>query len=258
MARANKINFREADANKIKNIVKRVNAKINYNLKKNPEIAPYLPEKESAQQIINALKGGTRNQFNEYVRQANNFLKRGSTKTVNYGGEQIPLFLRKEISVRLKRINTRRNAMLSKIKVGPEYGNINRVERANLRPKKNYKKTKSSNFISFLKSVFKQGDINYIDELNRIYKENFITSMYNHGFTNEEIEIISAYLNTFDINEIYLLSLEDERLHLRFIYSEEIESDENLPSTNMVKAFIEHFGILPSVNYYNFNDDFYS
>ena len=249
MARTNKINFRAVDAAKIKNIVKRVNAKINYQNKYHPEISQFLPKKENSRSVSSRLKKGKREEFNDYIRQAENFLKRGSTALTDYGGEQIPIFLRKEIRVRLNRINKNRAQQLSKINVGPEVGNIKRVERANLSPKKDFKKSKYSNFNKFLKSVFTQGDINYNDELNRIYKQNFIESMKNNNFTRKEIEIITKYLNTFDINEIYLKSLEREELHLRFSYT--IEADENA-AESMIKAFIEEFGVIDDLDYGKF------
>lgn len=249
MARTNKINFRADDAAKIKNIVKRVNAKINYQNKYHPEISQFLPKKENSRSVSSRLKKGTREQFNDYIRQAENFLKKGSTALTDYGGEQIPIFLRKEIKVKLNRINKRRRQMLSQIKVGPELGNIKRVERANLSPKKDFKKSKYSDFNKFLKTVFTQGDINYINNLNRIYKQNFIQSMKNSNFTRKEIQIIRKYLNTFDINEIYLKSLEKEELHLRYVYT--YEADENAPE-NMIKAFIKEFGVIRDLDYGKF------
>ena len=102
MARTHDIRWTESDLAEYNRRRKNFNAKRQRLLKKDPTIADFLPEAMT----IDKIK--TRKDFNLFLKDSDDFLKRGSEVETEYHGLQVPTFFKDLMNRRIRSQNARR------------------------------------------------------------------------------------------------------------------------------------------------------
>jgi hypothetical protein len=197
--------------------VRQFNAKITRTLKKNPELAPYLPERLTVQGLRDKIQ--TRQDFNREIKSARHFLKPGAeTPVTSATGIRTTRWEKREIGIKVGVINRRRNRELKKMNPTTEKGTMGTIRENNLRPKKyDIDKIKASDWDMFVYGVEKQIMSGYTAQKNELYKQNFIKAVKT-AFGSKGTEIVEM-AQSIPADILVELYYNDPVLQVEFIYN---------------------------------------
>lgn len=217
MPRQYNIKWRNKDKTRLSNTVRQFNAKITRTLKKNPELAPYLPERLTVQGLRDKIQ--TRQDFNREIKSARRFLKPGAeTPVTSATGIRTTRWEKREIGIKVGVINRRRNRELKKMNPTTEKGTMGTIRENNLRPKKyNIDKIKASDWDMFVYGVEKQIMSGYTAQKNELYKQNFIKAVKT-AFGSKGTEIVEM-AQSIPADILVELYYNDPVLQVEFIYN---------------------------------------
>lgn len=217
MPRQYNIKWRNKDKTRLSNTVRQFNAKITRTLKKNPELAPYLPERLTVQGLRDKIK--TRQDFNLEVNSARRFLKPGAeTPVTSATGIRTTKWEKREVGIKVGVINRRRNRELKKMNPTTEKGTMGTIRENNLRPKKyDIDKIKASDWDMFVYGVEKQIMSGYTAQKNELYKQNFIKAVKT-AFGSKGTEIVEM-AQSIPADILVELYYNDPVLQVEFIYN---------------------------------------
>lgn len=217
MPRQYNIKWRNKDKTRLSNTVRQFNAKITRTLKKNPELAPYLPERLTVQGLRDKIK--TRQDFNREVNSARRFLKPGAeTPVTSATGIRTTKWEKREVGIKVGVINQRRNRELKKMNPTTEKGTMGTIRENNLRPKKyDIDKIKASDWDMFVYGVEKQIMSGYTAQKNELYKQNFIKAVKT-AFGSKGTEIVEM-AQSIPADILVELYYNDPVLQVEFIYN---------------------------------------
>lgn len=217
MPRQYNIKWRNKDKTRLSNTVRQFNAKITRTLKKNPELAPYLPERLTVQGLRDKIK--TRQDFNREVNSARRFLKPGAeTPVTSATGIRTTKWEKREVGIKVGVINRRRNRELKKMNPTTEKGTMGTIRENNLRPKKyDIDKIKASDWDMFVYGVEKQIMSGYTAQKNELYKQNFIKAVKT-AFGSKGTEIVEM-AQSIPADILVELYYNDPVLQVEFIYN---------------------------------------
>lgn len=120
MPKFNKIRWREDDKKELARLAKNFNAKIEYQLKKNPELKDVLPEKVKVKDLKKDIV--SRKDLNRTLDKLATFSQKGMEKVVtNEKGERATLFEIEQTKKNVRRLNAQRRAEQKKIDEMPVY-----------------------------------------------------------------------------------------------------------------------------------------
>jgi len=186
-------------------------------LKKNPELAPYLPERLTVQGLRDKIQ--TRQDFNREIKSARRFLKPGAeTPVTSATGIRTTRWEKREIGIKVGVINRRRNRELKKMNPTTEKGTMGTIRENNLRPKKyDIDKIKASDWDMFVYGVEKQIMSGYTAQKNELYKQNFIKAVKT-AFGSKGTEIVEM-AQSIPADILVELYYNDPVLQVEFIYN---------------------------------------
>lgn len=120
MSKYNKIQWRESDKKELARLTKNFNAKLEYQLKKNPELKDVLPEKVKVRDLKKDIV--SRKDLKRTLDKLATFSQRGMEKVVtNEKGERATLFEIEQAKKNVRRLNAQRRAEQKKIDEMPVY-----------------------------------------------------------------------------------------------------------------------------------------
>lgn len=217
MPRQYNIKWRNKDKTRLSNTVRQFNAKITRTLKKNPELAPYLPERLTVQGLRDKIQ--TRQDFNREIKSARRFLKPGAeTPVTSATGIRTTRWEKREIGIKVGVINRIRNRELKKMNPTTEKGTMGTIRENNLRPKKyDIDKIKASDWDMFVYGVEKQIMSGYTAQKNELYKQNFIKAVKT-AFGSKGTEIVEM-AQSIPADILVELYYNDPVLQVEFIYN---------------------------------------
>lgn len=217
MPRQYNIKWRNKDKTRLSNTVRQFNAKITRMLKKNPELAPYLPERLTVQGLRDKIQ--TRQDFNREIKSARRFLKPGAeTPVTSATGIRTTRWEKREIGIKVGVINRIRNRELKKMNPTTEKGTMGTIRENNLRPKKyDIDKIKASDWDMFVYGVEKQIMSGYTAQKNELYKQNFIKAVKT-AFGSKGTEIVEM-AQSIPADILVELYYNDPVLQVEFIYN---------------------------------------
>lgn len=217
MPRQYNIKWRNEDKTRLSNTVRQFNAKITRTLKKNPELAPYLPERLTVQGLRDKIQ--TRQDFNREVKSARRFLKPGAeTPVTSATGIRTTRWEKQEVGIKVGVINRRRNRELKEMNPTTEKGTMGTIRENNLRPKKyDIDKIKASDWDMFVYGVEKQIMSGYTAQKNELYKQNFIKAVKT-AFGSKGTEIVEM-AQSIPADILVELYYNDPVLQVEFIYN---------------------------------------
>ena len=218
MPRTSKIKWRKKDNQKIASVVRRFNSKLTRTLKKNPELAPYLPERLTTAGLKEKIK--TRQDFNRETRSAERFLRKGSEEPITTNkGIKTTKWEIQETRYKVQQINRQRKVKRKKADVSTEKGTMGTIQANSLQPKKfNINTISPSNWEAFKKSVEKQVSSNYYQEKDEHYKENYLKALYNVFGSQPDFYQLQWYIKQVPASVLVQMYYDDPILQIDFIY----------------------------------------
>ena len=226
------IKWRDSDNKKLAEEVRKFNAKRTRLIKKLPEMVDFLPEKLSVKELREQIT--TRKDFNREIKSIERFMIKGSEKPIiSQTGIKTTEWEKKEIALKVRRINLQRKRELEQAAPSTEKGTMGSVRANNLQPKKfDIDKIKKSDWEKFVESVEKQSRANYQGEKMQKYKENYLRAILdNLGEAGKEL---FEYVSRLDAAFIYNNYYDDPILQIGF-------TSDPLPVETIAESALEHW-----------------
>ncbi len=159
---------------KVTNLVRQFNAKLTRVAKKNPEMAPFLPERISVSKFMNETDA---KRFNQLVRTYSRFLKPGQEQLKRLSKDVIKT--KWEIGtyrVDLRRVNKKKKERQNKVSY--EKGNTRTIQTENLNTYNRKERDLTNRMFDMFRKAFEnQLRSTYAHEVNAIYKQNYLMAL---------------------------------------------------------------------------------
>lgn len=211
------IAWRKSQTESLSKAVRKINAKITRESKKNPEFIDYLPERHSVEELRESIK--TNKDLQRYLRSVERAFKpEAFTPVLTDKGIMTTKYEIEETKLGVRRINRQRKKELEKAELSPERGTMGAITSNNLRPKNfNIDTITPRDFKALNRLINKEGSSTYLDEKEELYKKNYIELAENvlGSEAKELIEIIEG----IDPKLIYGQYYKDPVLQIGFFYS---------------------------------------
>lgn len=174
MAKKYNIKWRPIDSKKLSNTVRNYNAKITRIIKKNPELKDYMPPKVTVKSIKKDIVNRT--DFNNIIKSLQRFLRKGAEKPIiSKEGVKTTAYMKKEIGIKVRRINRKRKKLSERLKNTRERGTYDIPSNETLTPKKyDFEKIKQEDWKAYVRSVEKQARESYYTEKDNRLKQNYL------------------------------------------------------------------------------------
>lgn len=218
MSREPKIAWRQSQQQRLTRSVAKFNAKITRELKKNPELAEFLPQRLDVKKLRSEIR--TAKDLKKVVDSVNRAFKPDSFKPLEtVSGVKTTNFEFEEAKRRLRQINRDRANELKRADPSPERGTMGIGHDVNLKPKKfNINKMSNKEWGKFKswaeKEVLSSAKVKKYD----LYKENYLK-----GFAKELGDDNPLYQRISEMNSEQLVELyfKDPVMQLDFVYGRE-------------------------------------
>lgn len=216
MSRKSKIRWSKKDKQEVTNAVRNFNSKITRTLKKNPELADYLPSRITTAELI--AKSETRQDFKRELNAVKRFMQKGAELPVmSETGIQTTKWEKKEIGLKVASINRSRTIERKKADVSTYKGTMGSIENAGLKPKNyNIDKIKARDWEKFKEAVDKQIKATYGDVKTEKYKENYLKAMQN-VFGSEGKDLFDR-IQKIPADRLIRLFYDNPILQIDFVY----------------------------------------
>ena len=195
------IRWRAIDEARLKNVVRRFNAKIRRVAKTKPEIAGLQPEKANLRDLRDDLKLLPRSEFNRKMKSMERYLRKGyEMPYTTKAGVNTTIWQKREIDNDFRSINAKKRALIKKYNIGYDRGTANTLEAENLRPRKNtVEEILPKYWDTYVRNLeYQRGQTE--SSVHEKYKENFLYAIA--VSVGEESNLYKA-IDKMDASEIY-------------------------------------------------------
>lgn len=220
MQKRYKIRWSSDDRKKLTTAVRKFNAKRARLIKKDATYAEYLPEKASTVAIRKGI--ATRRDLINELNALNRFLRKGAEeKITTEKGVKTTKYEKKEVGIRVRRINRFRKKELESIEPSTSKGTMGTVRENNLRPKTyNIEKIRdNSTWENYIKMVERQSRESYYFERDELYKKNLLKAMRSeYGAMGRKLIDLVKQIPASVLMEMYY---SDSDLQIDFVYGQE-------------------------------------
>lgn len=216
MQRESNIAWRKSQQNKLTNAVRKANAKITREVKKNPLLKDYVPPKLNAKQLKTEIK--TAKDLNALVSSVNRMFKPNAfDPVITEQGIKTTKYEIKDLSLKVKRINKFREQEKKDANVSTKKGTMGTIRSNELRPKVfNPNKLTKQEWENYKRQTGKQSSYSNYGDKVELYKENYIKAVYKQlGNIGQPL---ADYVETLDPEFMYNMYYEDPVLAIDFPY----------------------------------------
>lgn len=238
MSRSHSIKWRRSDEEELRRVVKNFNAKLSRIIKKNPEMAQYMPPRVSYKDLRNDIT--SRKEFNRELNSLKRFSQKGSEKIIEAKktGLKVTAWEKKEVGIQVAIINRERSRKRKLIeeeeatsrgqKLNLTRAQMNSIRMNELKKKPfNFDKIKKSDWSRYRETVKKQSHPNFQSEADIHLRENYIKGLKEvFGDTDETKKLIEEIEN-LPINEFITKFYKEQEATVDFIY-DPIEAERKL------------------------------
>lgn len=231
MPKYHKIRWRNKDQRDLARVVKNFNAKIDYQIKRNPYISDLLPEKVRMRDIKKNIL--TRKDLEFELSRLRAFSKRNALDIVDVkGGARITKWEYQQAKRMLRRINNRKEKARKEANVSTEKGTMGSIAKNNLNDKQFLGNKGQKSWNKFYESLVKQYPDSYWFASDEAYKENYIKALKEIlGAGNSEYyDKIKQIVSKLPASELVQAQYDIPLLTINFMYpdSDEIDLDEEI------------------------------
>lgn len=220
MSRKPNIRWRPQDRVNLSKTVQQFNAKITREMKKNPDLSPFLPERLKVAEIKSQIV--TRSDYNRLLNSYKRFLKKDATKlTTNKQGYTTTRWNRNETQYKINEINRQRKEERKRANVSTEKGTMGTIQANNLAPKQfNFNSLNPKTALKQLAQIDKMVKSTYMMEQRLKYYDNYKKAIAKNFLINEASILINL-VNKLTPEELTNLYYSNPLLGIDFTYSKE-------------------------------------
>ena len=228
MSRKHTINWHRSDEQELRRVVKNFNSKLSRIMKKNPEIAEYLPERMSYKELRENIT--SRQELNRELKSMKRFSQKGSEELVkSKSGLTVTKWEKKEVGIQVAIINrerTRKRKLLEAEEATSRGQKLNLTRsqmnsiRMNELNKKifNFDKIKKSDWSKYKATVKRQSHPDFQSEADEHLRDNYIKGLIEiFGETDDILELIEEIKN-LSLKEFITKFYKEQEATITFIY----------------------------------------
>lgn len=229
MSGKHSINWRRSDEQELRRVVKNFNAKLSRIMKKNPEIAEYLPQRVSYQDLRESIT--SRKEFNRELHSLQRFSKRGSEKivTAKNTGLKVTSWERKEVGIQVAIINrerTRKRKILESEEATSRGQSLKQTRsqmnsiRMNELNKKvfNFDKIKKSDWNKYKATVKRQSHPDFQSEADENLRQNYLKGLLEVFGDTDETNGLKEQILQLPLKEFITKFYKEQEATVTFIY----------------------------------------
>lgn len=228
MSRTHSIRWRRSDEQELRRVVKNFNNKLSRIIKKNPEIAKYLPDRISYKDLRNNIT--SRQQLNREIASLKRFSVRGAEAIVkSKTGLKTTKWERKEVGIQVAIINrerTRKRKILESEEATSRGQSLNMTRREmnsirmnELNKKKfDFDKIKKSDWERFKGTVKKQSHPDFQSEADLHLRENYIKGLIEVFGDNDDTNALIEEINKIPLKDFITKFYKEQEATVDFIY----------------------------------------
>lgn len=228
MSRKHPIKWRSSDEEELKRVVKNFNNKLSRVLKKNPEIADYLPERVSYKNLRENITN--RQEFNREIKSLSRFSKRGSEQIIRgKSGARTTVWEKKEVGIQVAVINrerTRKRKELESMeatsrgqKLKQTRSQMQSIRMNELNKKKfNFDKIKKGDWKKYVETVKRQSHPDFQSEADYNLRKNYIKGLIEVFGDSDETNDLIETINNMDIEDFITTFYKEQEATVDFIY----------------------------------------
>lgn len=229
MSRTHSIKWRRSDEEELRRVVKNFNAKISRIIKKNPDVANYLPTRVSYKDLRQTIT--SRKEFNRELNSLKRFSQKGSEKivTAKESGLKTTAWERKEVGIQVAIINrerTRKRKLVEEEeatsrgqKLNQKRSQMNSIRMNELNKKIfNFDKIKKSDWDKYKATVKRQSHPDFQSEADENLRQNYIKGLKEvFGETDETKKLIKE-IEKLPIKDFITKFYKEQEATVDFIY----------------------------------------
>lgn len=232
MPKQYKIKWTDVDEKAARAEIKRYNQRIEYQRKKNPQNAEFLPAKISFKDFKSDI--ATRKDFTKKMKSLKRFTSKTAAVVTNVYGEKATVYAIEETKKNVKSVNAKRAAENRKLTESPIYVNgkplINAQRMAEIEKTKaikfDFNKAKKGEFAKFAERMERYTLEDYDREKAESYKENMRKGFF-EIFGKEDGETLAELLDNISADTLYNLYISGHsEMDMTFQYFEPKEENE--------------------------------
>lgn len=232
MQKQPKIAWRQSQRQKLSQSVSKFNAKITRELKKNPDLAEFLPAKLNVKDLKKNIT--TAKELSTLIKSVDRLFKPGALMPITTDkGIKTTLYEIKEVKLKVNKINRARAKELKEVKPSTETGTMGSIQSNNLRPKKfNINKISPRDWGKYKAGIEIEAKDNFYSRKAELYKENYLKSIeFNLGSEGEELY---NYVSELDPEFVYRNFYNDPILQIGF-------TSDALPANHIAETSLSHW-----------------
>ena len=232
MSKQYKIKWTDVDEKAARAEIKRYNQRIDYQRKKNPQNAEFLPVKISFKDFKSDI--ATRKDFTKKMKSLKSFTAKTAAVVTNVYGEKATVYAIEETKKNVKSVNAKRAAENRKLTESPVYVKgkpiINAQKMAAIEKTKpikfDFNKAKKGEFAKFAERMERYTLEDYDREKAESYKENMRKGFF-EIFGKEDGETLAELLDNISAETLYNLYISGHsEMDMTFQYFEPKEENE--------------------------------
>lgn len=211
------IRWRNEDVKKLRNHVRKFNAKITRELKKNSSLKEFLPERLNINELRDSIT--TRRDYNNLIKSVNRFMDKKATQIVTLGnGVTMTRWEKRELQYKRAAINNRKREERKKVGEVPK-GRAGTLEQYAARDLKNLDEIPKEAFEGFRNKLNKESKESYTIMKNEQMLANWVQGLFN-AFGDEKATAILKATEKLERRELLELILVRDDFSISFMYED--------------------------------------
>lgn len=225
------IKWRKEDRKKLSNMVRKFNAKLTRELKKNPSKAEYLPQRLSVEGVTKNIS--SRRDFNNILKSHDRAFNKSAFDLVEgKNGLRTTKWEKKEIGIMVRTINARRKKEMKYVEQPTQPWQLGSIEYNSLKPKKYDVNTlRQKDWGMYKKTVMYQSRSNYQSDKLVKYKQNYIRCVRENLGSSPDAQRLIDIVEGLEASALYYAYYDDPVLQINF-------TSDPLPADMIVKHAI--------------------
>lgn len=214
MPKRSNIKWRDNDLAELERVIRNFNAKITRVTKRNPSLAPFLPEKVSKSELKKSIT--TRADFNRELNSLKRFSRKGAEQVKTYpSGETLSNYRVNELRIGNRIRNARRSREAKEFNISVQTGTMGQMSAQNLKPRKvNLNKMTMKDIEKFEEVLERELMSNYRERAAESYKQNYLNAILD--FLGEDGQELYDYIQKMDSDKVYKFGVKNPILSIGF------------------------------------------
>ena len=211
------IRWRNEDITKLRNHVRKFNAKITREIKKNPKLKEFLPERLNVNELRDTIT--TRRDFNNLIKSVNRFMDKKATQIVTLGnGVSITRWEKRELQYKRAAINNRKRKQRKIVGEVPT-GRPGTLEQYDARDLKSITEVPKESFEGLRTRLLRESTQSYWDNKQQQMIANWTQGLFNAFGESKALEILKA-TEKLDRKELLELIQTRDDFSISFMYED--------------------------------------